>query len=263
MNRHVTSTAQDNVPLTRQRAVVLAAGALAFVFALSLAWVAIGLVSKERANWWPVKEVIFGGEFKRVEPDHLRRIGAAIQSMGGSLLTIDLQQVRAAVEDVEWVREANVTRRLPSTLVVEVSEHLPFAHWESVDTAGKDEQLLSATGEVFSAELDAPLPRLAGPQAAAKEVMQAFIAYRDQAREAGLDVIGAHLTARRAWQLTLANGTTVELGRTDGATRFARFLAVQGAVAALREPNRRIDLRFANGIAVNQPSDIPVAKRSS
>jgi cell division protein FtsQ len=268
MNRKAALADEPHVPLARRRAVVLAAGALAFVSALSIAWLAIGLVSKGRANWLPVKEVRFGGEFKRVEPDSLRRIGAAVQSMGGSLLTLDLQQVRLAVLDVEWVRDAVIARRLPGTLLIEVREHEPFAYWESVDSADEDEQLLSTTGEVFSAALEVPLPHLAGPRSAAKEVMENFMAYREQARAAGLEVIGARLSARRAWQLTLANGATLELGRTDGKARLGRFLAVQGAVPALREPNRRIDLRYANGIAVNQPlaersRSAAVAKRPS
>ncbi len=245
--------AQDpTVPLTRRRGVVIAAGVAAFAAALITAWLAIGLVSKERSKWLPVKEVRFTGEFKRVDPDALRRIGEAMQSMGGSMLTLDLAQVRVAVKEVEWVREATVSRRFPGTVVVGVEEHQPFARWESVE-APEDELLVSVAGEVFSADLDEPLPTLGGPKDSAREVLAAFQSFRTEAAQAGVSLAAARLSARRAWTLTLENGTTLALGRNDGIPRLARYLRVQSAIAGLRQSGLRIDLRYANGIAVHSP----------
>jgi cell division septal protein FtsQ len=173
---------EDNLPLSRRRAVVLAAGFFAFLFALSAGWIAISLLTKEKSRWLPVTEVRFAGEFKRVEAEALQRIGAAIQSMGGSLLTIDLQQVRKAVLEVEWVREAEVSRRLPGTLVVQVEEHVPFARWESVDGPADEDALVNIRGEIFSAEIEAPLPTLAGPAGSAREVIEAYRAFQAAAR---------------------------------------------------------------------------------
>lgn len=261
---HRSAKQTDAVPFTRRRGIVLAAGFGAFLLALGAAWFALALVSKERVHWLPVREVSFVGEFKRVEPDALRRIGAAIQSMGGTLLSVDLNQVKAAVQDVEWVRVADVSRRFPSTLVVRVEEHRPAARWESLDVPGDDESLVSELGDVFTAETDDVLPLLAGPKDSAREVLTAFRAFRAQAAAAGLDLTAARLSARRAWLLTLGNGTTLQLGRNDAEPRFARYLRVQAAVAALRQANVRIDLRYNNGLALSgQASANPTTKRSS
>lgn len=254
----------EAVPFTRRRGVVLAAGFGAFLLALGAAWFALALVSKERAHWLPVREVSFVGEFKRVEPDSLRRIGAAIQSMGGSLLSIDLNQVKAAVQEVEWVRVADVSRRFPATLVVRVEEHRPAARWESIDGAADDEALVSELGDVFSAETEDALPLLAGPKDSAREVLEAFRSFRAQATAAGVELTAARLSARRAWQLTLGNGATLQLGRNDAGPRLARYLRVQAAVAALRQANVRIDLRYNNGLALSgQATANPTTKRSS
>ncbi len=245
-------TREPAAPLTRRRGVVIAAGVAAFMLALAAAWVSIGLVTKERSKWLPVKEVRFTGEFKRVDADALRRIGAAIQSMGGSMLTLDLAQVRSAVKDVEWVREATVSRRFPGTVVVGVEEHQPFARWESAE-APEEDLLVSDAGEVFSAEIEDALPTLGGPKDSAHDVLAAFQSFRAEAVQAGINVAAVRLSARRAWTLTLDNGTVLALGRNDGVPRLARYLRVQSAIAALRQSGLRIDLRYANGIAVQSP----------
>jgi len=56
------------------------------------------------------------------------------------------------------VDEAENSRRWPDTLVVELVEHVPLAHWNGMD-------LISTEGEVFSASVDAELPRLSGLKA--------------------------------------------------------------------------------------------------
>lgn len=258
MNTKTRTQSQDAaVPFTRRRGVVIAAGVLAFVFALGMAWLTIGLVSKERSKWLPVQEVRFNGEFKRVDQDALKRIGAAMQSMGGSMLTLDLAQVRAAVKEVEWVREATVSRRFPGTVLVGIEEHEPFARWEAAEGA-EDDQLVSVQGEVFSAETEDKLPTLGGPKDSAREVLAAFQSFRADALQAGLALAAARLSARRAWTLTLDNGTTLALGRNDAQPRLARYLRVQAAIAGLRQSGLRVDLRYANGIALNSPLNAPI-----
>ncbi|MBL8521735.1 MAG: cell division protein FtsQ/DivIB [Betaproteobacteria bacterium] len=245
-----TQSSAPPAPLTRRRGVVIAAGALAFVLSLAAVWAAMALLSKERSKWLPVREVAFSGEFKRVDPDALKRIGAAMQSMGGSLLTVDLAQVRAAVKEVPWVREATVSRRFPGTIVVGVEEHEPFARWEPAESPEED-ALVSVAGEVFRAESADALPLLGGPRDSAREVLAAFRAFHAEAERAGVRLAAARLSARRAWLLTLDNGTTLALGRSDAQPRLDRYLRVQAAMASLRQAGLAIDLRYANGIAVS------------
>ncbi len=49
------------------------------------------------------------------------------QFTAGNVLLVNLQQVRAAVEEHPWVREARVRKVLPGTLQITISERLPTA----------------------------------------------------------------------------------------------------------------------------------------
>ncbi|MNC85845.1 Cell division protein FtsQ [compost metagenome] len=62
------------------------------------------------------------------------------------------------------------------------------------------------------------------------------------------------VTPRRAWQLKLASGTTLELGREHIEARLARFVALHPrTVGTLGRRVDYVDLRYANGFAVRIP----------
>jgi cell division protein FtsQ len=71
---------------------------------------------------------------------------------------------------------------------------------------------------------------------------------------AGLEIAELHLSARRAWQVVLASGMVVELGRSDLQLRLTRFLSVLPQLTAQAEGFAHADLRYANGIAVRRPA---------
>lgn len=247
---------------TRRRGVVIGAAFAAMLLAGVGGWFAINAMSRETAqtNWLPIRSIAFAGELSRVDQDDLKRIAGGIQVMGGSMLRTDLNQVKAAVRQVEWVRDAEVRRRFPGTLEIRIEEHKPFARWLAAGAASSDEgegsgQLVNTFGEVFDAGYDDPLPVLAGPAGTAAEVMAQFLAFGGQIAALGsetapLKLAELRLSARRAWQLKLDNGSTLELGRNDGAQRLARFSRAYSQVPMLQAASARIDLRYQTGLAV-------------
>ncbi|HEX4857833.1 MAG TPA: cell division protein FtsQ/DivIB [Usitatibacteraceae bacterium] len=245
--------------LSRNRSVVIGAGLAAFAAAAVLAWLALQWLSSGSRNWLPVREVRFTGELARVDAEELKKIGSAIQSAGGSLLRIDLEQVRAAVKDVEWVREAVVSRRLPATLLVTIEEHEPIARWQALaaDADGEAGTLLDRRGDVFVADLATDLPLLSGPEGSAREVLEGYRAFEQQAAASQLSIRVARLSARRAWQLTLSNGAQLELGRADTQLRLQRYLAALQTLPALGAAQAVVDLRYGNGLTLK------TARRSS
>ncbi len=245
----------------RNRSVVIGAAFAAMLIAAGLAWFAIVTMSREAAqvNLLPIREVTFAtvsGELKRVDAGELKRIAGAIQSMEGSMLRTDLNQVKAAVRQVEWVRDAEVRRRFPATLEIRIEEHLPFARWQ---LAGDTEQslLVNSLGDVFEAELDETLPVLSGPQGTSREVMANYIAFRMRLAAIQQLPLEVRLSPRRAWQLKLDNGSTLDLGRSDAEVRLARYVRAFPNIAALQAANARIDLRYQTGLAVRVASTPP------
>jgi cell division protein FtsQ len=173
---------------------------------------------------------------------------------------------------VEWVRDADVRRRFPDALEIRIEEHQPFARWQVGGADGDADRglLVNSFGEVFEADTDAVLPVLSGPPNTSREVMTQWIAFGQQldtpaGSAANLRLAELHLSARRAWRVRLASGSTLELGRNDPAERLGRFVRAYPGVAALQLANARIDLRYQNGLAVRvarvatAPAAVPAA----
>lgn len=248
----------------RKRIVVIGAAFTAMLVAGGAAWFAIAAMSKETAqmNLLPIRAVTFAGasgEFKRVNADELKRIAGAIQNMGGSMLHTELNQVKTAVKQVEWVRDAEVRRRFPATLDVLIEEHAPFARWQLAGDTGQS-LLVNTFGEVFEAEVDDALPIFSGPAESSREVMMNYLAFKSQLAAIQQEPSEVRLSPRRAWQVKLSNGSTLALGRSDAGVRLARYVRAFPNIAGLQLANARVDLRYQAGLAVRAEMRLAPAK---
>ena len=92
------------------------------------------------------------------------------------------------------------------------------------------------------------------PPGTSKEIAIQYEFFRRQLATIGATPVMVRVTARRAWQVKLENGPTLELGRDDLEARLARYLDVHGrTVGALNRRIDYVDLRYANGFAVRIP----------
>jgi cell division protein FtsQ len=128
--------------------------------------------------------------------------------------------------------------------------------------------VVNTFGEPFAAALDAKaqaaLPLFAGPAGTEGELARRYRRFVELLAPLNAVPERVVLTARHAWQLRVASGSTggldLELGR-DGAEgveqRLARFVAAYPDsigrlphAAAGAEPRRHVDLRYPNGFAL-------------
>ena len=232
---------------TRNRVVVIAASLVAMLIAAALVWLGLTTLPKkfDSSVMLPIREVTFVGDMQRVDASELKRIAGGIR---GSMLRTDLNDVKAAISQTHWVRSADVRRRFPATLEVRVEEHKAFAKWNDTDTQrGK---LVNTFGEIFEADLDEVLPSFNGPPGTSKDVLATYLAFKSQLAVIGRAPIGISLSARRAWQIKLDNGATLQLGRSEAGERLNRYVAAFAAVPALQLANARVDMRYQSGMAV-------------
>jgi cell division protein FtsQ len=260
---HGTQSAPGIEAFMRKRLVVIGAAFAAMLIAGGAAWLAIDAVSREatQMNPLPIRAVTFvaaKGEFKRVDAGELKRLAGALQNMGGSMLRTDLNQVRAAVRQIEWVRDAEVRRRFPGTLEIVIEEHTPFARWLLAGDATHG-LLVNSAGEVFAAESDDLLPAFSGPQDSSREVMANYLAFKTQLAAIQRSPSEVRLSPRRAWQLKLDNGGTLELGRNDAGARLARYVRAYPSIVPLQSANARVDMRYQTGLAVRVARSGPEA----
>lgn len=169
------------------------------------------------------------------------------RELRGNFFTLDLDAIRAAFAHLPWVRTVELRRRWPDRLEVRLEEHVPLARWGG---AG----LVDTHGELYQAEYRGTLPLFVGPAGAAKEMAIQYEYFRRGLAEIGERPVQVQVSPRRAWQVKLESGLTLELGREQIEARFDRFVAAyRRTVAVLPQPIEYVDLRYANGFAVRAP----------
>ena len=223
-----------------------AANLLIGLAALLLAYA--GLQMLLRSPLFPLREIALQGQLKyAVRGD----IEAALQDVGGNFFAADLGAIRAQLERVPWVRRVELRRVWPNRIEVRLEEHVALARWG-------DAGLVNTFGEAFAARLDdgaeALLPEFAGPEGSAGELARRYRRFSELLAPLGEVPERVTLTARYAWQLRLASGLHLELGR-DGAeaveARLARFVAAwPESLAPLGRRVAYVDLRYPNGFAL-------------
>lgn len=187
-----------------------------------------------------------------------------LESERGGFFTANLGQIRRSFEQRPWVRSANIRREWPNKLIVEVEEHQPLGLW------GGDGQILSVQGEVFVANLaeaedEVNLFQFTGPSGSEREVVTQFAEFQKWFGEMSLKPVATELSVRRNWRVTLSNGLVIDLGRDDGRgsirKRFERFrVAYKRIESGIGGGIRYVDLRYANGIAVQPNVPTPMKR---
>jgi cell division protein FtsQ len=176
------------------------------------------------------------------------QVRAIVQNdMKGTFFTLDLPSVRRSFEKLPWVRTVRMRRLWPDRLEVTVELHVPLARWGQ-------SALVNTHGEVFRAAYDGKLPIFVGPPGSVKEIAIQYEYFRRTLAAIGAVPALVRFTPRRAWQVRLEGGTTLELGRDSIEERLTRFIAVhERTVGTLNRRIDYIDLRYANGFAVRIP----------
>jgi len=207
-----------------------------------LGWLGLQALDPEQ---WPIRAVRIEGDLERVDRARLQEVVAPLATTG--LLLVDVDAVRHALEELPWIERAYVRRLWPDRLLLTVVEQQPVARWA-------DGRLVNRSGELFSvADGERPqgLPELAGPEGQARRLLEQYRLLDGLLARAGQPVARLELDPRRAWHLTLANGLQVELGRHEIRTRLERLLGLLlGWDTTQLASAQRIDLRYANGLAV-------------
>jgi cell division protein FtsQ len=219
-------------------------GAAGFLVGLvALACTLVGLQWLLRAVPYPVRVVEVTTPLKLASSADLEAVLA--RHGAGNFFALPIDELRAAVERLPWVRAATVRRVWPDRVEVAIEEHVALARW------GAD-ALVNTYGERFVARCDAPLPLFVGPPGSEAEVTRRYERFSGLLAPLGSPVERIALSARHAWQLRLANGLQLTLGRDAelAEQRLGRFVeAYASAVGKARVPEA-VDLRYPNGFAL-------------
>ncbi len=205
-----------------------------------------------RLPLFTLREVVVTHELREVRRSEIEH--SLTGRIRGNFFSVNLDALRQSLEQLPWVRKAEVRRMWPSSIEVTIEEHVPVAFWGQ--TPG---QLVNAYGEVFSAVIGmpatAPLPMLNGPPGLAPEMLSYYQQAEELLRPLGRWPRSLTISARLALQLRLDDGMVIELGRQQSKApirqRIERFVEYYPSVltAAKQKPGI-VDMRYPNGFAL-------------
>ncbi len=193
----------------------------------------------------PIARVSVQGELSYISQQAVQeRIAPFIAS---SFFNVDLTGMRAELESMPWIARAEVRRVWPDQVSIRLEEQLPVARWGS-------EALLNNQGQAFAPrELThyENLPLLSGPQRAQQQVMQQYQVLSQMLRPMGFSIAALELREHGSWFISTGQGVDILLGRDHLVEKMRRFSAIYDKVLKEQIANiARIDLRYANGLAV-------------
>lgn len=234
------------------------AAVLLFALLSGLLVLAFGADWLLRTDNFPVRQVRFEGEFRRVTQPELE--AAVVKAVQGNFFLLNLDAVQARVEALPWVYKASVRRQWPQDVHVRFTEQQLAARWG-------DGAFLNQAGDVVRVSADdaaAGLPRLEGPDDTGPQVLERYKTFGQILAVVGLELERVALTPRRVWHLTLKDGMVIVLDRDQPEYKLERFARVyaqslrnQAVVIA------QVDLRYANGFAVQQGGARDVGHRDA
>jgi cell division protein FtsQ len=230
---------------------MIAISDLLFVAAAAVLLVS-GLVWSARLPLFPLREVVVTHELREIRRSEVE--SSLSGRLRGNFFSVNLEAVRQSLEQIPWVRHAEVRRQWPSRIEVSIEEHVPVAFWGQATG-----QLVNSYGEVFAASMTVPpkepLPVLQGPVGLAPEMLSYYQQAEEVLKPLGRLPHALSVSPRLAVQLRLDDGMIVELGRQQAKApvreRLERFVEFYPSVmnAAKQRPSV-VDMRYPNGFAL-------------
>lgn len=227
------------------RSLNMAAGALVGIAAP--AFVVAGVWLLLHSPLFPVTQLEIKHALEKTTKEEIE--AATRGRIGGNFFAVAPAEVRAGLEQLPWVRRVSVRRVWPDRLEVTLEEHVALARWG-------DEALVNTYGERFNGRTEQALPVFLGPAGTEHEVARRYARFAGVVAPLGTELERVVLTQRYAWQLRLASGLHVMLGRDADAaeSRLRKFVEVYPeTLGRMARRHEYVDLRYPNGFALRVP----------
>lgn len=199
-----------------------------------------------------VAEVFVIGRQDTPKADLIEAMGVA---RGMPILALDLDEMRARLLALPWVREASIERQLPDTLLVQIDERRPLALWQNqgqfavIDERG--EVLASGDCSGFT-----HLPLVVGNDAPRHAA--ALIRMLASEPELAKRVKAAVRVGNRRWDIALVNDIDVRLPEANPEGAWRRLASYQRQHRLLDKPILSVDLRLPDRIGVQRRPGTPL-----
>ena len=174
--------------------------------------------------------------------DQLKVYDIVLAEKDRAMPLVDLNKIRSDLMQYGWIKDVRVSRRLPDTLVVEITERKPSAIWEN----GGKQTLIDESGVILE---NVPVGSVNGllklTGAGANKQATALQELLSEAPSLKPQIIGASWIGNRRWDLAFKTGETIALpeGEKAAAKALVDFARMDGVNRLLGEDMIHFDLR--------------------
>jgi len=199
-----------------------------------------------------VQQVTLEGRAQAARGDIARMLDIKI---GGPMLYVDVDEARARLEALPWVKSAEVRRIWPNRIVVRINERRPVAVWQHDGRL----VLIDGQGQPIAGENVSrfeELPLVVGKGAAQSvNSLLALVATQPKLKSR---VKVAQRVGERRWNLRLDNDVEVRLPEEGAEAALAELVRLDREEEILARDIKAIDLRFPDRFIVKLPPNSPV-----
>lgn len=196
----------------------------------------------------------------RVHSDPAAVKAAVGIEQGVPLLSFDPEMARAEIEKLPWIKSAQVERRWPDTVYIEITERQPLALWQK----DKDLSLIGTEGEVITKDnlgRFAKLMIVTGEKA--PEHAAELIGLLKAEPSIALRIEAASWTGERRWNLKTDRGVIIKLPEGDLGLALSRLAKIDREETILEKDITQIDLREGDRVVVRTgPGEIKTYQAS-
>ena len=174
------------------------------------------------------------------------------------IFSINLQDLHTRINQIGWVKNVIIERRLPGTIHIVLNERVPVALLQN-DT---DHQLIDATGAIIEGADPRDFTHLkvvAGNNAAANAAP--ILAALKTEPELFSEVWAISFRSERRWDVYLKNGMEIRLPESDPILAWSRLAVIDRKKAITNRDIAVIDLRIPRQLIVEP--NIPVRGKGS
>jgi cell division protein FtsQ len=199
-----------------------------------------------------VQSVTLEGRAETARTEIVRMLGI---KRGTPMVEVDVDEARARLEALPWVRSAEVRRVWPDRIYVRIVERKPMAIWQSEgELAVIDHDGNAISGEDVTRFTNLPLVVGKGADTSAAALL-AMLARQPQLRD---HVKAAVRVGERRWNLRLDNGVEVRLPEEGAQAALAELVRLAREQDILSRDIKAIDLRFPDRLIVKLPQAQPL-----
>ncbi len=164
-----------------------------------------------------------------------------------SFFNLKIIDLKKKIENVDWIRLADVRRVYPDEIEIYIIEHIPIAIWN-------DKMFLNDLGEIFFAnDIDIKLPKIYSTNDRNKIIFKYFVTFSKNLIKNNIhhSVIKMDENNRRSLTIKLSSNIIIYLGSNDIMNKIDTFFKVYNSLNSSDLTKiRYIDMRYSNGFAV-------------